>query len=177
MIAAKLIGGSHYKDVIEGKSINRIPKSSFVEARPDRASDNNLFGHKQASRAKTCEANGAEDGRLMGTVEEVTHPINIKMKGVFLCMTAYILMQKSYVRDSRAHWRCYDKSICMAFKTRDDAIAEMNNLHEHATENPEFYDVRFENNVRMTYLSYKWIDVKDNKEHKYAVEIIPVELH
>ena len=65
----------------------------------------------------------------------------------------------------------------MAFKTRDDAIAEMNNLHEHATENPEFYDVRFENNVRMTYLSYKWIDVKDNKEHKYAVEIIPVELH
>lgn len=92
-------------------------------------------------------------------------------------MTAYILMQKSYARDSRTHWRCYDKSICMAFKTRDDATAEMSSLHKHATENPEFYDVRFENNVWMTYLSYKWIDVKDNKEHKYAVEVIPVDLH
>lgn len=29
-----------------------------------------------------CRANnGADDGRLMGTVEEVTHPTNIKMKG------------------------------------------------------------------------------------------------
>lgn len=92
-------------------------------------------------------------------------------------MTAYILMQKSYARDSRTHWRCYDKSICMAFKTRDDATAEMSNLHKHAAENPEFYDVQFNNNVYMTYLSYKWIDVKENKEHKYAVEVIPVELH
>lgn len=92
-------------------------------------------------------------------------------------MAVYVLMQKSYARDTLTHWRIYDKSICMAFENHGDAITEMNDLYKHASENPEFYDVRFENDGQTTYLSYKWIDIKDNREHKYAVEVVPIELH